>query len=80
MTADCINSFRTWCHYLLTTGVFRSESIALLDTEIISYSKRCEFWGFYSGVNEDSGLLGCDAMSLSEWPPPFPRNILAFEE
>ena len=41
----------------------------------------CEFWGLCSGVTEDSGILGCDTVSRSEWllmcqrnpsPSPFP--------
>jgi hypothetical protein len=30
---------------------------------------------FYSGVIEDSGLLGCDAVSMGRWLPTFRRNL-----
>ena len=34
-----------------------------------------KFWHFNSGVTENSGLLGCDAVTLSKWLPMFIRNV-----
>jgi hypothetical protein len=35
-----------------------------------------QFWGFHNCVTEDSGLLGCAAVSAGEWFLKFWRNIL----
>ena len=61
MTADDINSFQN----LVSAA---HDCILRL---IIHYSKHWEFGCFDSGVNEDSGVLGCDAVLLSEWLPTF---------
>ena len=33
------------------------------------------FWGFYSGVAQDSGLVGCNAASLGDQLPAFGRTV-----
>lgn len=39
------------------------------------FSNLCEFEGFQSGVLENSGLLGCDAVLQGKWLPTFQRNV-----